>query len=339
MSNKENKKEKDKNKLKKPFIQFTTLRRFTILILAFVVAYLPKTLPLSMMYRAIIIGTLLVIWIFFETASLRISFARKNITKGKKDKGWKGFKSVIKTPVVPLSSDEKLFLATVFIQHSDEPEFGIKFLEKWLSKTKNRYNIVRATNSLALGYYRIGNIDKAIELTEKLYTDGIEDVSLLINYSTFLLKKGECEKAFDIIVKGGNNIYILDNLGVYYLMNDMHSQAIDLYRQVLDNMQPHFVEFYIHTFQSELYYQVKEKARDALHTALTCPRVLTTTFDKEYIDNLAKEMENSSGMAKINASATEIAFGKEWRNTTKEYVSPSKEDIDKYNRNPYDEDN
>ena len=336
MSN--NKTKEKKNKLHSPFMQLTTLRRFGILIVTFLVAYIPEnSLPVSRLVRSLIIVALLLVSTFFELASLRLSHARRLIQKGKKEKGWKAFKGVVKTPIVPLSSDEKLFLGTAFIQHSDEPEVGIAYLEKWISKTKSEYNRIRATNAVALGYFRIGNKEKAIELSKDLYEKDYDDVGLLINYSTFLLANGDYEKAFDVIEKGGNNIYILDNLGVYYLVNGMHKDAIKLYREILDNMHPHFVEFYIHAFQSELYYSCKANAREMLRASLSCPRVLTSPFSKEYVERLLKEMENSSGEAKINASVEEVAFGKEWANTQKVYIKPSQEDIDYFHKDPYDE--
>lgn len=326
-----------KTQVRSPLIQLTTLRRFGILIVTFIIAYLPQNiLPIGTAWRSLIILGLLVIWTFFEIGSLRLNKARKLIQRGKTEEGWKQFEKVAKNSIVPLSSDEKLFLGTVFIQHSNEPEVGIEYLEKWILKTKNEFNKIRATNSLALGYFRIGDKAKAIELSKDLYDKGYDDVGLLVNYSSFLLANGDYEKAFDIIEKGGNNIYILDNLGAYYLVNNMHKDAINLYREILDNMQPRFVEFYIHAFQSEIYYNCKENARNMLNSALSCPRVMTSPFTKEYIERLKKDMENSQGCIKINAGVEEVAFGREWTNTSKTFTPPSNEDIEYFNRDPYE---
>ena len=329
-----NKKEdnKDGKKLKAPFASLTTIRRFGILIVTFIVAYLPdKTLGISSTIRSIIIGVLLLVWLFLESASLRLGSARKALYKGQKEKGWKALNNLVKHPVVPLSFDEKLQIATMFIQHGEDPQIGIECLEKLLNKTKKEYNRIKAANSLSLGYYRQGNIEGAIDLLKNYYDDGITELGLLVNYSSFLLANGESEKAFDVILKGGNNIYILDNLGVYYLVNGMHKEAIELYRKLYDNTQPRFVEFYIHAFQSELYYQCKSKALDRINTAFSCPRIMTSKFDKDYIERLKKAIDNAADRNKVNASPALVAFGEAWTQSNGVYEHPCEEDIKYYN--------
>lgn len=334
-----NEKEETKNnkKLKAPFVSLTTVRRFGILLLLILVAYI-KAIPITEVVRMIILGVLLLIWLFLESASLRLGSARKALSTGKAEQGWKKLTSLMERPIVPLSFDEKLQIGTIFIQHGENAEKAIAYLEKLVSKTKNEANKIRAVNSLALGYYRCGDVKKAIDLLKTYYDEGITDLGLLVNYSSFLLSDGRSEEAFDVIVKGDNNVYLLDNLGIYYLMNDMHKEAIELYRQIYSSTQPRFVEFYIHAFQSELYYQCRENALDRLTVAYTCPRVMTSKFDKDYIDKLKKAVDNASERNKVIASSHNVAFGGKWTDSDGEYTHPSKEEIDYYHREDIDDD-
>lgn len=321
---------KAKKKLRSP-LQFTTVRRFALLIIVVLSTYLP--LPLSNTVKMIITCSCVVVWMVLESTSMRLSMGRRSFVKGKREDGWKTLKSVAEKPFIPLSSDEKIFLATAFIQNADDPTPGVELLEKWLSKNKNEYNRVRSSNALALAYYsRLNKKADGLSIVEKLYKDGNEDASTLINYSTFLLEEKRTDEAFDVIVKGGKNTYILDNLGVYYLVNGMHKEAIALYREMRDAINPNFVEFYVHAFQSELYYAQKENARELLERAYSCPRILTSPFPKEYIDRLRKDAENSLGFNHINASPYEVAFGKDYNNNNNVYIAPSKEDIEFYSK-------
>lgn len=337
MKKSEKDEKKDSKKLKAPFVSLTTVRRFGILLLLILVAYI-KAIPITEVVRMIILGVLLLIWLFLESASLRLGSARKALSTGKAENGWKKLSSLMNHPIVPLSFDEKLQIATIYIQHGENAENAIAYLEKLVSKTKNEANKIRAVNSLALGYYRCGDVKKAIDLLKTYYDEGITDLGLLVNYSSFLLSDGRSEEAFDVIIKGDNNVYLLDNLGIYYLMNDMHKEAIELYRQIYSSTQPRFVEFYIHAFQSELYYQCRENALDRLTVAYTCPRVMTSKFDKDYIDKLRKAVDNAADRNKVIASASSVAFGGGWSQSDGEYVHPSKEEVEYYHREDTDDD-
>ena len=331
MANESKKKDKSPSKKLRGPIQFTTVRRFALLLIVVLSTYLP--LPLSNTVKMIITISCVVVWMVLESTSMRLSMGRRDFIKGKRDKGWETLKSVAEKPFIPLSSDEKVFLATAFIQNADDPTPGVKLLENWLKKCKNEYNRVRATNALALAYYsRLNRKQEGLSLVEGLYKNGIDDISTLINYSTFLLEEKRADEAFDVIVKGGKNTYILDNLGVYYLMNGMHKEAIKLYREMRDGINPQFVEFYVHSFQSELYFEQKQTARDLIERAYSCPRILTSPFPKEFIDRLKKDAETSSGFNHINASPYEVAFGKDYNNNSPVYERASKEDIEYYKK-------
>lgn len=331
MANESKKKDKSPSKKLRGPIQFTTVRRFALLLIVVLSTYLP--LPLSNTVKMIITISCVVVWMVLESTSMRLSMGRRDFIKGKRDKGWQTLKSVAEKPFIPLSSDEKVFLATAFIQNADDPTPGVKLLENWLKKCKNEYNRVRATNALALAYYsRLNRKIDGLSLVEGLYKNGIDDISTLINYSTFLLEEKRADEAFDVIVKGGKNTYILDNLGVYYLMNGMHKEAIKLYREMRDGINPQFVEFYVHSFQSELYFEQKQTARDLIERAYSCPRILTSPFPKEFIDRLKKDAETSSGFNHINASPYEVAFGKDYNNNNPVYERALKEDIEFYKK-------
>lgn len=331
MANESKKKDKNPSKKLRGPIQFTTVRRFALLLVVVLSTYLP--LPVSNTVKMIITIACVVVWMVLESTSMRLSMGRRDFMKGKRDKGWQTLKSVAEKPFIPLSSDEKIFLATAFIQNADDPAPGVTLLENWLKKCKNEYNRVRATNALALAYYsRLGRKEEGLSLVEGLYKSGIEDISTLINYSTFLLEEKRPDEAFDVLVKGGKNTYILDNLGVYYLVNGMHKEAIKLYREMREGINPSFVEFYVHAFQSELYFEQKQSARDLIERAYSCPRILTSPFPKEFIDRLKKDAETSSGFNHINASPYEVAFGKAYNNNNATYERASKEDIEFYKK-------
>lgn len=330
MKNKDN--NTDKKKKYRPSIQWTTIRRMTVLVLAFAVLYIPESI-IPRTSRIFILIPLLLIWIFLESATLRLSHAKGLLQRRNFDKGWDVLKKLVKTPIVPLASDEKMMIATAFIQNSEDPHTGIELLEKWLSKKQSDYNTIRGNNILSMGYFRIGEKDKAISLMQNLYNNKLDDISVLVNLSHFLLDSGRYEEAFDIIEKGGNNVYMLDNLGCYYIVNGMHKQAIELYREIYDNMQPRFVEFYIHAMQSELYYRCNDKAKDMLERGFTCPRLYTSNYTKEYLERLESDLKTTGGCLKINSASTLVAFGRDYSNSSdSNFVPPTNEEVEYYNR-------
>lgn len=250
-------------------------------------------LPIPSWIKAIVIwGTIITTFIyrrgyiaFYQGATLLQSQPRHPNVEKK-------FRKAMKAR---LGDEQKAVVGSYFVNRSADFEYGIKILED-LSNAENTDIRNYSRSSLAVGYRRRGDLDKAIEVLKNLLEIGCSNENLYVSLSSYLLEKGDVKEAKSYISqaknKGYKNDALADNEGWSQMLSGEWEKAEKTYNHVLSKDLPTFPEIYVHGAQTALHCGNMNDALNRLALGKEAYFSSQTPYTNEYLEKLMLGLEN-----------------------------------------------
>ena len=214
------------------------------------------------------------------------------MNKGPAEKIWPNFEKALKAGV---DNERQVMIGSAYIQRGDATK-GVEILEKVIANPKAKDFINTATITCSMGYWRLGNMDKAIEVLEDLQTTGYTDDNLSVNLESYLLEKKDLKGAKKAIDKGRpektETNGLMDNRGWYYIQKGEWDKAKEVYDELIDDRNAKFPEAYLHGAQVSIHENDIEQAIDRLGWGVGKKFYGTCMFTKEYLEKLLLGLEN-----------------------------------------------
>ena len=273
-------------------------------------------LPIKWYFKVAIAVVLIGVFLFIRRGFIIFYRAAVKLQKENTPEVWKMMKKALDAHV---DDERTVLICTAFIQQ-DDAKFGSEQLEKYIAKCKDDHWRGQAIIALSMGYWRLGQLDKAIECLQDLRATGYVDGNLQINLETYLLEKGDLKEAKKLITEsrklGKESNGLLDNRGLYYILTGDWSKAADVYDELINERNAKFPEAYIHGAQVKIHEKNVSEAIDRLGWALSKRFTNTCTVTKEFTEKLLEGLENSKtseAFAKaMEANVRAVALGKDF---------------------------
>ncbi len=300
-----------------PNVQQKKFNSGALVALGFVVAMvIVMLLKIDLWIRAVIDVALVLLFVFLRRGYLYFYRGAVNFKSGKVDKVWPNMEKALKAGV---DFDRRTMIGSAFIQQGDAKR-GVEILEAVMSNPKAGSFRNTAAITCSMGYWRIGEQDKAIEVLENLRETGYRDDNLSINLETYLLAKGELKRVKTLIAEGrkGNteNNGLLDNRGWYYIQMGNWAKAKEVYDELIDDRNAKFPEAYLHGAQVSVHDGDIAQAIDRLGWGTSKRFSGTCLTRKDYLEHLLLGLENPEtrdAFAKaMDASAVAVSNSKEF---------------------------
>ena len=214
------------------------------------------------------------------------------INKGPAEKIWPNFEKALKAGV---DTERQLMIGSAFVQRGDAAR-GLEILEKIIANPKAGDSAKTATVTSSMGYWRLGDMDKAIKVLEELQATGYRDDNLSVNLESYLLEKKDLEGAKKAIDTGRpektETNGLMDNRGWYYIQNGEWDKAKEVYDELIDDRNAKFPEAYLHGAQVSIHENDIEQAIDRLGWGVGKKFYGTCMFTKEYLEKLLLGLQN-----------------------------------------------
>ena len=214
------------------------------------------------------------------------------INKGPAEKIWPNFEKALKAGV---DTERQLMIGSAFVQRGEAAR-GLEILEKIIANPKAGDSAKTATVTSSMGYWRLGDMDKAIKVLEELQATGYRDDNLSVNLESYLLEKKDLEGAKKAIDTGRpektETNGLMDNRGWYYIQNGEWDKAKEVYDELIDDRNAKFPEAYLHGAQVSIHEIDIEQAIDRLGWGVGKKFYGTCMFTKEYLEKLLLGLEN-----------------------------------------------
>ncbi len=271
-------------------------------------------LPIKWYFKVIISIALICLFLYIRRGFIIFYKAAVKLKKENTPEVWKMMKKALSAHV---DEERTVLIGTAFIQQ-DDVDFGVDTLESFIPTCKDAHWRGQAIIALSMGYWKKGQLDKAIEMLQDLRASGYVDGNLQINLETYLLEKGDLKEAKKLITEsrkmGSESNGLLDNRGLYYLLTGDWHKAAEVYDELINERNARFPEAYIHGAQVKIHEKKLSQAIDRVGWALSKRFTNTCTISKDYANQLLNGLENSADpMAFANAMDShvrEIALGK-----------------------------
>ena len=238
------------------------------------------------------------------------------INKGPAEKIWPNFEKALKAGV---DTERQLMIGSAFVQRGDAAR-GLEILEKIIANPKAGESAKTATVTCSMGYWRLGDMDKAISVLEELSDAGYRDDNLSVNLESYLLEKKDLEGAKKAIDTGRpektETNGLMDNRGWYYIQNGEWDKAKEVYDELIDDRNAKFPEAYLHGAQVSIHENDIEQAIDRLSWGIGKKFYGTCMFTKEYMEKILLGLQNPKtreAFAKaMEESHVDISIGKQF---------------------------
>ncbi len=284
-------------------------------------------LPIDWWWKVVIAVALIALFLYLRRGFIIFYRAAVKLQKENTPEVWKMMKKALAAHV---DDERTVLICTAFIQQ-DDAKFGSEYLENYIAKTKDNHWRGQAIIALSMGYWRLGQLDKAIDCLQDLRETGYVDGNLQINLETYLLEKGDLKEAKKLITEsrklGKESNGLLDNRGLYYLLTGDWSKAADVYDELINERNAKFPEAYIHGAQVKIHEKNVSQAIDRLGWALSKRFTNTCTVTKEYVEKLLAGLEDSKtseAFAKaMEANVRAVALGKAFDGLEKASENPT----------------
>ena len=215
-----------------------------------------------------------------------------SMNKGPQDKIWPNFEKALKAGV---DIERQLMIGSAFVQRGDAAR-GLEILEKVIANPKAGDSAKTATVTSSMGYWRLGDMDKAIKVLEELQATGYRDDNLSVNLESYLLEKKDLEGAKKAIDTGRpektETNGLMDNRGWYYIQKGEWDKAKEVYDELIDDRNAKFPEAYLHGAQVSIHENDIEQAIDRLGWGVGKKFFGTCMFTKEYLEKLLLGLQN-----------------------------------------------
>ena len=214
------------------------------------------------------------------------------INKGPAEKIWPNFEKALKAGV---DTERQLMIGSAFVQRGDAAR-GLEILEKVIANPKAGDSAKTATVTSSMGYWRLGDMDKAIKVLEELQATGYTDDNLSVNLESYLLERKDLEGAKKAIDTGRpektETNGLMDNRGWYYIQKGEWDKAKEVYDELIDDRNAKFPEAYLHGAQVSIHENDIEQAIDRLGWGVGKKFFGTCMFTKEYLEKLLLGLQN-----------------------------------------------
>ena len=155
---------------------------------------------------------------------------------------------------------------------------------------------VKATNNLAILYWKSDNLPKAVESLEDLFSKNEKSTSLYGNLTYFYILNNQLEKAFSLAKEAfeynSKDIVIIENLArASHLTGDF--ETAKTHYSTLESLAPSYPEAW---FNLALYYSdinENEKAQNALRSGLKCNFTFLSNVTKEQFESMLKTISTA----------------------------------------------
>lgn len=271
-------------------------------------------LPIAWYFKAIISVLLVCIFLFIRRGYIIFYKAAVKLKKENSPEVWKMMKKALAAHV---DEERTVLISTAFIQQ-DDVDYGVTTLENFIPTCKDAHWRGQAIIALSMGYWKKGQLDRAIDMLQNLRESGYVDGNLQINLETYLLEKGDLKEAKKLITEsrkmGGESNGLLDNRGLYYILTGDWNKASEVYDELIDERNAKFPEAYIHGAQVKIHQKKLSEAIDRVGWSLSKRFTNTCTISKEYAERLLEGLENedtsTSFAAAMEANVNAVALGR-----------------------------
>ncbi|MBP5161611.1 MAG: hypothetical protein ILP16_01350 [Spirochaetales bacterium] len=276
-----------------PDVQKKKLNTGTVIALIFLAAIIGISfLKISIWIKLAADAVLILAFIFIRRGYIFLSIGAMNFKKGNFDKAWNNLEKALKAGLDP---ERRNMVGSAYIQQGD-PSRGVQILESVAADPKAGDNAKVAVVTCSMGYWRLGEKEKAVSSLEELRATGYKNDNLSINLETYLLEMGELKRAKDLITEnrkeGTENNGLLDNRGWYYILTGSWKKAKEVFDELIDERNAKFPEAYLHGAQVSIHDGDLSQAVDRLGWGASKKFTSTCMSTKAYFDKLLLGLEN-----------------------------------------------
>ena len=276
-----------------PNVQQKKMSKGSLVALAFVAAMIIVAfLKINTWIKVGIDAALVLLFLFVRRGYMYFYRAFVLLKKESSPTVWATIEKALKAGV---DAERQVMIGSAYIQRGDAKR-GVEILEKVMSNPKAGNFANTATITCSMGYWRIGEQDKAIKVLEDLRETGFRDDNLSVNLETYLLERRELKKAKAAIDDGRKNNTesngLMDNRGWYYIQTGNWKKAKEVYDELIDDRNAKFPEAYLHGAQVSIHEGDISQAIDRLGWGTSKRFVSTCMITKEYLEKLLLGLEN-----------------------------------------------
>ena len=231
-------------------------------------------------------------FVFLMRGYIYVAMGAMNFKKGRMEKAWRNLEKALKAGV---DADRRNMIGSAYIQQGDAAR-GVRILEGVISDSKavDHRNVAIVTCSM--GYWRLGQHEKAISSLEDLRETGYKNDNLSINLETYLLETGNLDRVRAIMGENRadrtENNGLMDNRGWYYILTGEWDKAKEIFDELIDERNAKFPEAYLHGAQVSIHNGDIKQAIDRMGWGTARKFTLTCMSTREYFDRILMGLEN-----------------------------------------------
>ena len=276
-----------------PDVQKKKLNKGAVIALLFLAAMIGISfLKISIWIKLVADALLILCFIFIRRGYIYLSVGAMNFKKGNLDKAWKNLEKAMKAGLDP---ERRNMVGSAYIQQGDA-ERGVQILEAVASDPKAGDNAKVAVVTCSMGYWRLGEREKAVRSLEERRNTGSRNDNPSINLETCLLEMGELKKAKALITENRKdnteNNGLLVSRGWYYILSGNWKKAKEVFDELIDDRNAKFPEAYLHGAQVSIHEGDISQAIDRLGWGASKQFTSTCMSTKAYFDKLLLGLEN-----------------------------------------------
>lgn len=285
--------------------------------LAFAVAMVGVfLLKINIWIKIAIDVVLILLFLFIRRGYIFFYRGAVAMNKGPEERVWPNFEKALKAGV---DVERQVMIGSAYVQRGDAAR-GVEILEKVMSNPKAGDFAKTATVTCSMAYWRLGNMDKAVEVLEELQATGYRDDNLSVNLESYLLEMKDLKKAKKAMDKdrpdNTETNGLMDNRGWYYIQKGEWDKAKEVYDELIDDRNAKFPEAYLHGAQVCIHENDIQQAIDRLGWGVSKKFFGTCMFTKEYMEKLLLGLENPKtreAFAKaMEENHVDISIGKDF---------------------------
>ena len=189
-----------------------------------------------------------------------------NKDSAKADKIIQNYKKALKAGI---PYKKMLTAGAVLIQHGDKKE-GRECLHDIEKHSKDESLVNQARIQLALSYYLDGDIDMAVELTDRSRNSSYRDKNFYINGCTFYLKAGKLDDFSSLVAefkdqeKWTMSPALKDITAVDFMLKGSWKKASEILTNMVKNASYNFADPYMHLAQVKMHFGFWQEAVSAV---------------------------------------------------------------------------
>ena len=193
-----------------------------------------------------------------------------NKDSAKADRIIKRYKQALKAGI---SYRKMLTAGVVLIQHGDKEE-GRKALHDIEEHSNDQALVNQARINLALSYYMDGELDDALDLTDRARGSVYRDKNFYVNACTFYLKAGRLEDFATLVdeFRGKdtftNSPVMNDLIAVDWMLRGNWKKAGSILSPMINKGSYNFADPYVHLAQVKMHYGLWQEAIDMFNLAI-----------------------------------------------------------------------